>query len=109
MSRTTVRFCNLPSYPTRFYFRRSSPSSLEQVWTPLCTLDKFPFTDSDLWERSRNQHHQPKTNIVVTIVGIVPVAISRATIPGIVVPRTATQQLKLPAPSSISQQSEKTD
>jgi hypothetical protein len=109
LSRTSLRFCNLPSYPTRFYIRRSSPSSLEQVWTPDCTPDKFPFISSHLWERSRNHRHNTKTNIVVTIRARVPIAISRTAIPGIVVPRTATQQLKVPIPSSNSQLNEKFD
>ncbi|WP_449289982.1 hypothetical protein [Nostoc foliaceum] len=44
-----------------------------------------------------NQHN-PKTHVVVTIVTRVIVAIRRAAIPGIVVPRTTTQQPVSPTP-----------
>jgi len=96
MSRTSLQFYNLPSYPARFDIRRSSPSSLEQVWTPYCTLDKFPFINSDLGECSRHRYsHHAKTNIVVLIHARVTITIGRTAILSIVVPRTATQQLKL--------------
>ncbi|WP_442948478.1 hypothetical protein [Nostoc sp.] len=41
-------------------------------------------------------HHNPKTHVVVPVVTRVIVAIRRAAIPGIVVPRTTTQQPVLP-------------
>jgi hypothetical protein len=110
LSRTTVRFCNLPSYPTRFYIRTELPLSPGQIWTPSCTPDKFPFTSSDFGEYSRDSHrNHAKTHIVETKRARVVVAISRPTIPGIVVPRTATQQLKSSIPSSVSQLIEKFD
>jgi hypothetical protein len=78
-----------------------SPTSLEQVWTPFCTPDKFPSISSDLWERSRRNHNHPKTNIVVTVVGVVVVAVSTTTVVWVVVPRATAKQLKLPVPSSL--------
>ena len=42
--------------------------------------------------------HNSKTVVVVTIIGVVVVAVGRATIPSIVVPRTTAQQPELPVP-----------
>jgi hypothetical protein len=75
-----------------------SPTSLEQVWTPLCTPDKFPSISSDLRERSRKNYDHPKTNVVVTVVAIVVVASSAAAILRIIVPRAAAKQLKTAHP-----------
>ncbi len=54
------------------------------------TLDRFPFTDSDNKEYWRVTNNS-KTDIVVTIVDIVVVAICRTAILRIVDPRAAAQ------------------
>jgi hypothetical protein len=51
---------HLPSYPTQLYFRISSPTSQEQVWTAFNTLDAFPYADSGTKQRSRRKP-QPET------------------------------------------------
>jgi hypothetical protein len=47
---------------------------------------------------TRNRTNDTKTNIVVTVVAPVPVAIGRAAIPRIVVPGTTAQEAELPYP-----------
>jgi len=61
-------------------------AGLDSLGTP----DKFPSVSSDNKEYSRKTGN-PKTDIVVTIVGIVVVTIRRTAIIRIVVPRTAAQ------------------
>jgi hypothetical protein len=48
---------------------------------------------------ARDTTHNSKTDVVVAIVRTIVVAIRRATIPRIVVPRTAAQQPEVPVPS----------
>ena len=62
-------------------------ASPEQWLDSSRTLYKFTFTDSDSKEYWGNQHHT-KTDVVVVVVARVSVAIGRATIRRIVVPRT---------------------
>jgi hypothetical protein len=47
---------------------------------------------------ARGTADQPKPNIVVPIVRVIPVAIGRSAVPGVVVPRTTAQQPEMPAP-----------
>jgi hypothetical protein len=51
---------------------------------------------------ARSNPDHPETDVPVTVVGGVPVAVSRATVPGIVVPRTTAQEPGVPAPSLVS-------
>ncbi len=51
---------HLPSCPTQFDFRISSPTSQEQVWTALNTLDAFPYANSGTKQLSRRKL-QPET------------------------------------------------
>ena len=80
-----------------FDFWISSPTSLEQGWT----LRMRP-TDSHLpvlmRKSARETTDNAKTDIVVAIARMIVVAIGRATIPRIVVPRTAAQQPEVPVP-----------
>ena len=87
---------NLPRQPTPGYFRRLSPASLKQVWTPQHTLDEIPFTDSGPRGVLRGNPHHPKPNIVVDVVARVAVPIRRTAVIRIVDPRTAAQLGCLP-------------
>ncbi len=64
-------------------------ASLEQVWTLYHTPDEFSPISSGIKECSDGTDN-PKTDIVVPIVRSIVVAIGRATIPRIIVPRAAT-------------------
>jgi hypothetical protein len=51
---------------------------------------------NEVWTNMGNLAHQPKTDVVVTVVRVVVVAIRRARVVGIVVPRTATHHASGP-------------
>ena len=57
-------------------------------------------------ESSRRGTDNPKTDVVVPVVRLVPVTIRRATVPGVVVPRSTAQHPEVPAPSSRSRKDE---
>jgi hypothetical protein len=96
MSRITVRLA-----PTKIsgsvYFWMPLPTSREKGWTLLAHSANSHWPTLAV-KSTRNQTNHPKTDVVVTIVARVPVAISRAAVPRIVVPRTAAQQAGLPYP-----------
>lgn len=70
-----------------------SPASLELSLDSLGTPDEIPFTSSDCREYSQGRkNYHTKTDIVVDIARVIPVTVSRTTVPGIVVPRTAAKQ-----------------
>jgi len=71
-----------------------SPATLELSLDSLGTPDEIPFTSSDSREYSQGREdHDTKTDIVVDIARVVPDAVRRTTIRGIIVPRTAAHQL----------------
>jgi hypothetical protein len=70
-------------------------ASLEQVWTLPWHARQIP--TYQLWRRRvLDLAHNPKTDIVVAIAGIVVVATRGSAIPRIVVPRTAAFWLPVP-------------
>ena len=79
---------HLPSYLTSVYFRIPcgiTGAGLDSSWARP--------TDSHLpvlaQESARGNADNPQPDVVVLVVGIVPVAVSRATVPRIVVPGAA--------------------
>ena len=73
-------------------------ASLERVWT-LLALPADSHQPALTVKSTRRHATHPKPNIVVNVVARIVVAIGRPTIPRIVVPGTAPQQLWLPAPT----------
>lgn len=100
MSRTTLRLCSLPSYPTRFYIRRLLTISLEQVWTLIKVRSMNSHSPTLTHKSAGGSNDNPKPDVVVGVIALVPIAIRTTAVPRIVVPRTATQHSELPTPLS---------
>jgi hypothetical protein len=78
-------------------FWKALPPSQEQDWTLLAHSANFHWLTLAV-KSTGNRTNNAKTNVVVLIVAPVPVAIGRAAVPGIVVPRTTAQEAGLPCP-----------
>jgi hypothetical protein len=87
----------LPGYPVQVCFWMLSllriNASLEQVWTLRVRPVDIPSISSDYVKSAGGGRDNPKTVVVVRVVGIVVVPVSGTTVLRIVVPRTAAQSL----------------
>jgi hypothetical protein len=101
-SRAAVQPEDLPGYSTGVDIWISSPISPEQGWTLLLTHPANSHLPVLVQKSAGGSTDNSKTNVVVPVVGIVPVAIRRTAVPRIVVPRTTAQEPEVPTPSSLS-------
>ena len=82
----------LPQATTKFDRRLTPNASREQI-TPFFFEPRSPSQDErHCWRGVKNVGDQPKPDIVVRVVAVVPVVIGDAGVVVIVVPRAATQQ-----------------
>ena len=84
-----------------------SPTPQEQGWTLDLAPSAQSLTPTLAHKSAGNPATNPKTDIVVAIVGVIVVAVSRTAVFRIVVPRTAPQQSVLPVPSLLPRPSKK--
>ena len=92
---------NLPSSSARFDFR----DAVTSITGPGLDFSLARPMDSHppvLAQKSARRRNHPQPDVVVCIVGIVPVAVGRTAVFGVVIPRTTAQHPVVPAPSSLS-------
>jgi hypothetical protein len=83
---------NLPSYPTRFYFRYAVTNITGLGLDSLVALSTDSHLPTLTVKSTRRPASQTQTDIIVVVARIVPVAVRRTAVPGIIVPRPTAQQ-----------------